>query len=446
MLDKLLSYIFGKGIDQNLKNKFLKGSFSSILLQVSLSLLTFLTSIAVARITGDKGFGIYTLVFTWVGIFSSAALLGVDDLALRQMSIYKSNNSTQEAKSFILLGLRYSIFASLFFTILYILFSSFIYLPGIAEFKSLHLISAISIPFFVIIYFFQSVLKGWGMLFEGQVTEKLIQPLGFLLFLSIYLFYDFDVTDFEAVVFRVVSFVFASAIIILIAIVKLRRIFKAEKVSIMFFKWKSTLIYFTLSTVLYAINSRIDIVFLGLFSIEPEKIAYYNVALKFSDIALIPFLVICSVATPIFASMYHEGKRAELQKFYTLITRISFFIILCIITIFIFFGNWFLNWYGKNFLVGYEVLVLLCISKLVHVFVGPASYLLSMTGNEKHVTYALLLSVSFTIFLHIILIPFYSISGAAYATIGGLIFFDIYLSYIGYKKTGLFLTIVGKLK
>ena len=196
MLEKLLSYIFGKGIDQNLKSKFLKGSFSSILLQVSLSLLTFLTSIAVARITGDKGFGIYTLVFTWVGIFSSAALLGVDDLALRQMSIYKSNNSTQEAKSFILLGLRYSIFASLFFTILYILFSSFIYLPGIAEFKYLHLIAAISIPFFVIIYFFQSVLKGWGKLFEGQVTEKLIQPLGFLLFLSIYLFYDFDVTDF----------------------------------------------------------------------------------------------------------------------------------------------------------------------------------------------------------------------------------------------------------
>jgi O-antigen/teichoic acid export membrane protein len=443
MIGKFLTFIFGNKIDQNLKNKFLKGSFSSILLQISLSLLTLLTSIAVARITGEKGFGIYTLVFTWVGIFSSAALLGLDDLALRQMAIYKSNNSNKEAKAFIILGLRFSLFSSLTFAILYLLFSIFFYLPGVAEFQSLHVIAAISIPFFVIITYFQSVLKGWGFIFEGQVADKLIQPLGFISILFIYFFSGFNVTDQEAVIFRVISFVFAAVIIVIIIFSKLKRIFSAEKVSINFFKWKHSLFYFTLSTVLYVINSRIDIVFLGLFSIEPEKIAYYNVALKFSDIALIPFLVICSVATPLFASMYHEGKKVELQKFYTLITRISFVIILCIISIFISFGPWFLNWYGKNFQSGYDVLVLLCFSKLVHVFVGPANYLLSMSGFEKYVTRALILSVVVTISLHMLLIPSYGISGSAWATLIGLLFYDLYIAYIGFKKTGLFLSVIG---
>ena len=204
--------------------------------------------------------------------------------------------------------------------------------------------------------------------------------------------------------------------------------------------------FFTLSTLLYTVNSRIDIVFLGIFSVEPEQIAYYNVALKFSDIALIPFLVICTVTAPIFASMYQKDNVVELQNFYTLVTRISFFMILCAVTIFILFGPWFLNWYGKNFQSGYNVLVLLCLSKLVHVFVGPANYLLSMTGHEKYVTQALSFSVAVTICLHLILIPVFNISGAAFATIGGLMFYDIYLAYIGYKKTGLFLTIIGKVK
>jgi hypothetical protein len=47
--------------------------------------------------------------------------------------------------------------------------------------------------------------------------------------------------------------------------------------------------------------------------------------------------------------------------------------------------------------------------------------------------------------LDIILIPLFSLTGAAYASIGGLIFYDFYLAYIGFKKTGIYFTIIGKI-
>lgn len=444
MIRAILKIIFGTFNETNLKSKFLKASLGSILLQFIFSLFTFLTTIIIARISGDKGFGIYSLVFTWISVISSLALFGFDDLALKQISIYKSKNQLSEIKSFLFYGLKnITIFSSLV-SFIYIIVCNFIPLPGIIEYKFFHIIASLSIPFFAVVLFLQSVLKAVGFITIGQLSEKLVQPLSFIFIITFYYLLGFDVNDFVAIFFRVVSFSIAAIFIVFLLLYKFRNILKSTLVPLESHTWNKSLIYFCLSTLLFSLNSRVDIIFLGLYSVLPEEIAYYNVASKFSDIALIPFLVISTVSTPMFASMYHEKKLHALQNFYTMITRIGFVIVFLIILIFIAFGPFFLSWYGDTFKSAYFVLVLLCLSKLVHVFVGPANFLLSMSGFEKYVTRALVMSVIITIILDLILIPLYSLSGAAYASIGGLIFYDIYLAYIGYKKTGLYFTIFGK--
>jgi O-antigen/teichoic acid export membrane protein len=446
MVSRLLKFFLTGNIDSNLRTKFFNASVGSTFLQFTLSLLTFITTIVIARISGDKGFGIYSLVFTWVTLISSLALFGLDDLALKQISIYKLKNQEAEIKSFFLWGLKSVLIFSSVITICYFLFSFFTYLPGVKEYKQFHTIAAYSIPFFALIYYLQSVLKAMGFLIIGQIAEKLVQPLSFIILILLFYFLGYTLNDFTAIFFRVISFVIAAIFISIILLKKFRKTLNLNSVSLNTSLWKRSMYHFTLSTLLFTLNSRVDIIFLGFFSIAPEEIAYYNVALKFSDIALIPFLVITTVSTPIFASMYHDKRIEPLQKFYTHITRIGFIVIFFIVIIFILFGSFFLSWYGKSFQSGYSVLILLCLSKLVHVFVGPANNLLSMTGHERFVTKALLLSVTITILLHLLLIPFFSITGAALASIGGLLFFDFYLAYIGYKKTGLFLTVIGRYK
>jgi hypothetical protein len=136
------------------------------------------------------------------------------------------------------------------------------------------------------------VLKGLGFINIGQLAEKFVQPISFLIFLLGFYLFGFLINDFFVVLFRTLSFVIAAIFILILISVCLKNVYRFKRVPIQTDLWKKSMVYFTLSTLLFTINSRVDIVFLGLYSIEPEKIAYYNVALKFSDIALIPFLVI----------------------------------------------------------------------------------------------------------------------------------------------------------
>lgn len=443
-LKNILHRLLGKDLDDKIRSYFLKGSFKSLFLQSALSLLTFLTTIVVAQLTGDKGFGIYSLVFTWVSIVSVAATMGLDDLVLKQLPILASKNDEKGIKSIIGWAHKRAIMAGFVVTVMYVLLTYYSGIPGLSDYAEFHYWGALSIPFFVLMHLNQASMRGLGKLGQGQLAEKVVQPLFFLLLLLFVFILGWKITDREAIIFRALSFTVA-ALLAFWLLYKTIRKYISEKVAPEKGKlWLKSCVFFTLSSLLYIINTRIDIVFLGIYQIAPEQIAYYNVALKFSDIALIPFLVVCTVTTPMFSSLYHQGKLKDLQLLYTKVTRLTTFIISIILILFIALGPWLLTWYGKSFQAGYPVLVLLCFTKFVHVFVGPAGYLLAMIGQERAVTKALLISVLITIILQIILVPLFEIMGAAYATLGGLFVFDIVVGWVAYKKTGILVTAIGK--
>ena len=436
----ILHRLLGEEMDGKIRSYFLKGSFKSLFLQTALSLLTFLTTIVVAQLTGDKGFGIYSLVFTWVSIVSVAATMGLDDLVLKQLPILDSKNDGPGISAIVRWTHHKALIAGLTIAAAYMLLTRYSGIPGLSDYAEFHYWGALSIPFFVLMHLNQASMRGLGKLGQGQVAEKVIQPLFFLILLVVVFICGVTITDREAIIFRAGSFTIA-ALIAFLLLYRVTSKFPKTKIDRTNHKiWLKSCFYFMVSSLLYTINTRIDIVFLGIYQIEPEQIAYYNVALKFSDIALIPFLVVCTVTTPMFSSLYHQGKIKELQIFYTRITALSTILITFILISFIALGPWLLTWYGKSFQAGYPVLVLLCITK----FVGPAAYLLAMVGQEKAVMKALFISVLFTIILQIILVPLFEIMGAAYATLGGLFVFDVVVGWIAYKKTGILVTAIGK--
>jgi O-antigen/teichoic acid export membrane protein len=436
--------LLGEELDAKIRDYFLKGSFQSLFLQAGLSILTFLTTIVVARLTGDEGFGIYSLVFTWISVISVGAVMGLDDLALKLFPIYKAKNDHARIKGLFNWTQKYAIVFSLLITALYLGLVNFTKIPGLYNYAVYHNWAALSIPFFVLMHLHQASLRGLAKLGQGQWAEKIVQPLFFLLLLLIAYIIGATVSDKEAIIFRAISFVVAAIVALILTYRYLSKILKGVK-SILPDARKNlkSCFFFMLSSLLYMLNTRMDILFLGVFEVPVEQIAYYNVALKFSDIALIPFLVICTVTTPMFSSLFHQGKLKELQHFYTKTTRLTAVLITVILLIFVAFGPWFLSWYGSSFTSGYSVLLLLSAAKFIHVFMGPVAYLLAMTEQEKAVSFALIISVSLTIILQIILIPIYEIEGAAWASLIGLIIFEIILAWLAYKRTGIIVSAIG---
>ena len=442
-LYNLLNKIFGEEIDTKIRSVFFKGSVYSFLIQLFLSLVTFLTTILIARLTGDKGLGIYTIVFTWVGLIYSTALFGLDDLLVKNTSILKESSSVFDLFKW---SYKTGTTVSLSVGFLFFIIVNYSNIPGLYDYRHYYNIAIISIPFFVIMQINQAIVRGLGFLSHGQLPEKVFQPLFFVLSLIVFYFLTYQLDDVDAIICRTISFIFVAFISILIVIQKRKKLVLGPEILTNNKLWFRSCIFFTLSTLLYALNTRVDIILLSLFEIEPESIAYYNVALKFSDLALIPYMVICTVSAPIFSTLFHQNKIAELQKFYSKINKISTLAVVLIIVPFIIFGNWFLSWYGQNFISGYNVLVLLCITKFIHVAVGPANYLLNMTGKERLLVLVLLLSIVINIILQIILIPIYKIEGSAMATLLSLLVFDFCLAIVTYYSTGISVLSLGKNK
>ncbi|BDS14185.1 flippase [Aureispira anguillae] len=442
-INGILHQLLGEELDAKIKHYFLSGAYKSIFLQGAIALLTFFTGLFIARVTGDEGFGIYTTVFTWVSIVSVGATLGLDDLALKQLPIYKEKNELAKVKGLLSWANAFGGGFGVFCAIVLLIIANCTNIHGLSEYADYYFWAVWVIPLFVLMHVNQAALRGLHFFGWGQFAEKFVQPLSLFLFLvGIYCLQRFQLTDEHAIFARVLSFV-VTAIAAVYLLLKYTKKYRGAVASYEIGLWWKSCRYFAITSLLYIINTRIDIVFLGLYQVPQAEIAYYNAALKLSDMALIPFAVLYTVTAPMFSTLYASKDMEALQLFFTKTTRLACFIITLILLVLVIGGEWFLALFGDSFRAGYPVLLILCIAKFVHVFVGPVNYLLMMVNLEKEATWGLLLSVILTIGLHLLWIPLYGIIGAGYATLVGLLLFEFLMGWLSYRA-GIIPTVLGR--
>ena len=444
-LHQWLRKLLGAELDDKLKQYFLSGAYKSIVMQGAIAVLTFGTALFIARVTGADGFGVYTTVFTWITIISVGATLGLDDLVLKQLPVYQARQQPSLIYGLLKWANRWGVLVGIAAALIVLCVARYSAINGLSNYWTYYQWAVWVIPLFVLMHVNQASLRALGFLGRGQIAEKVVQPFSFFgLLLLFWLLYQQNLTDMEAVKARVGSFVI-TVLVALYLLVKATKNYQSVIPEQEAKKWWGSSPYFAFTSLLYIINTRIDIVLLSFYEVSEAEIAYYNAALKLSDIALIPFAVLYTVTAPMFSKLYVAKRLDDLQEFYTNTTRLSFFVIAIILLLLMIGGNWFLAWFGDNFVQGYPILLILCGVKLLHVFVGPANYLVMMIDLERTATWILLSSVLFTVGLHYYLIPIYAGIGAAWATFGGLLLFELLLTTLLYYKSGIFPTILGKI-
>ena len=86
------------GLDLHMK-EVVSGAFISLLLRVSGAVVQFGFSVLVARWFGAKGFGVYALALSIVLIASAFGRWGLDQAALKHISVYKDKNEGEGIKA-----------------------------------------------------------------------------------------------------------------------------------------------------------------------------------------------------------------------------------------------------------------------------------------------------------------------------------------------------------
>ena len=229
-----------------------------------------------------------------------------------------------------------------------------------------------------------AALRGLHKVVIGQLPEFFIRPALFFTFLCIAGFFLHQrLTPPQAMALNVFSAILAFIIGAWVlwkntplSIYKATPVYDGKK-------WLSSFLPLAFTAGMWVINSRADIVMLGIFRPSAE-VGIYRVAVQIALVASFGLHAVNTVVAPRFATFYTKREMNRLQRLVTRSAQIVLAFNLLITSFFVIFGRTFLNLvFGKEFINAYIPLLILLIGQLVNSAAGSVGFLLNMTGHEK---------------------------------------------------------------
>ena len=429
--------------DPTLSGYLVKGTFGTLIIQGLTVLLTFLSNFLAARLLGPAEYGTFTYLFTCISVFANIAVLGFNSLFIREAAIYKSKSEWTRLKGLITITSLAVIVVSVILIILgLLLFQKFDFLSKIGD-VSLFRVSLIALPFVSLTLLYQSVLQGLQKVIAGQLAEKIIRPFVFIFLITAIYFFDRSTISITIFIWlNVISFGIALAFVTASVYKNVTPLFKTVKASYENKKWLKSTLYFFVSSIIQIINSRIDVLLLGIWK-GSRDVGIYNVALRLSDFTTLSLFIVNLVIAPAISNLYHTRQKEKLQILVTSGARIAFLLSLPVILFLMIGGKFILSLFGEEFISGYTPMVVIIAAQIINVACGSVGYILMMTRNEKYSFIALLMSFLLNIGLNILLTPYYGMNGTAVAVAVSIVTINGIMLFFVRKKTKIYPTAFG---
>jgi O-antigen/teichoic acid export membrane protein len=105
--------------------------------------------------------------------------------------------------------------------------------------------------------------------------------------------------------------------------------------------------------------------------------------------------------------------------------RIGFVFAALIFALFLVCGRWLLGLFGPEFTVAYPALLLISLGQLFNAYCGQNGTVATMTGRERAQTKILIVAAAINVFLNLLLIPLFGITGGAIASAASVMFWNV---------------------
>jgi O-antigen/teichoic acid export membrane protein len=442
----VLNTILKDKLPARLRGQLAKGAAGIFSLRMAMLGLSFVTSILLARTLGTKGYGTYSYVVAWIGLLAIPSKMGIDIILSREIPRLATSSSWGSIRGLLQWSSRLVLTVSI---IVMLIAGICVWKLAPAEIMPAFLATIVCIPLSAITTLRQGSLRGFHSIFRSQMPEYLIQPLLFLAAVigMIYLSQrggSGELDIFWVMVLRSISVAIAFVIGIVFLIQTIPKAVAEAKPEYSASTWSKGLLPFLIISCTHIINSRADILMLGSQD-GPEAVGIYTVASRGAEFIVFVLIAVNMAMGPTISQCYANGDMQKMQRMITTSTRVVFLCSLPISLIFIFFGSYFLQIFGAEFVQGYSALRILCIGQLISAGAGSVGLLLDMTGHEKDSALGIGLSAGLNVVLNALMIPRLGVEGAAIATSSSLIFWNIFLLIRVRQRLGIASTVFGKL-
>jgi O-antigen/teichoic acid export membrane protein len=425
------------GFNKIKKNPFVLQSLKTMFLRIIGVVTLFGFSLFLTHNYDPKIIGQFDFIRMILLVLSSICVLGTDQSILYFTGILKSTNEPEKLKA-----IYKKIVLLIFVLCLLVLIVFFVIGQNSINLffndKSTYVLMAkaiITLFFYSITLFNTETIRALDKIYIAELFRNTFKYVS-VIFGAIVLFYYHQET------YLVDAFLIGFVALSIITTIIIFRLFKKQKIdsilpndtnlfSYSFIAHKSYPM--AISNLAFFLMMTFDVVFLKKFKGD-ETVAYYAIAMKLVSILfMINNSVYISVSLKI-AQHYTDNNKKELLKTLKQSARMIVLLTVPVVLFVCLFSEDILYFFGENYTQSKQALLILMVGQLFASFFGVSAIYLNMTGRQSIFQIVLIFAVLVNLILNIILIPVYSMTGAAIAFVSSLLFWNIVTAIIVYKK------------
>ncbi|MDR6845023.1 MATE family efflux transporter [Flavobacterium granuli] len=176
-----------------------------------------------------------------------------------------------------------------------------------------------------------------------------------------------------------------------------------------------------------------DILFLKKYR-DDSTVAFYSVAIKLMTVLSVIILSINITVSTKISEYFFSKREQDLVKTVRHSSRLIFLITLPAVLIICAFSEYILVFFGKEYVVARDALLILIVGQGICSAFGTATVYLNMTGRQHIFQIILMIAVFINFILNRLLIPEYGMIGAATAFVVSTFFWNSISAIVIYKK------------
>lgn len=402
-------------------------------LYVGGTLLSFLLNLALARLLGASGAGIFFLALTVATVAALLGRLGLDNAMLRFAAAFAGAKEWGKAAGVERTGLRVAMVSSVGAAAAVAVLGGWMArsLFGSPELVVPLRLMAVAVVPLALARLYGELLKAISRVWHAVLVESVTIPLVALPTLLI-------LAPLLGVPGAALAYLFGASVALGYGVWRWRRTLPAPADVSPFpvGRLLETSLPLLWVAGMDLLMRSVDVLALGAWWTSTE-VGIYGVAARVSLLTGFVLMSINAVVAPRFAALHARGETRKLAEMARKSTLLITLLTLPILAPLLAVPEWVLGLFGPEFRVGGTALMILVAGQLVKVVTGPVGYLLMMSGHEKLMRNAIVVAGTANVVLNVVLVPPFGILGAAGATALSLAGLNVASAILVWKTLGI---------
>jgi len=397
------------------------------------SFVQYIFLIVISRLLGVESFGLYMLGFTIISFSEVVGRLGLDNAAIRYVSMHNGAGEGGLVKAVISRAIQYALLFSLLIMVCLYLSANLLAVQvfGKPDLEIVIQVMSVSIPFLTVMTVALAATQGFKRMKYSAYCQSIFFPLANLSLAIV--FYLLGSRLFGVML----AWVLSSVMSLVLSLYYLKIVTSGIKPQTPdagnadadgtpprltgLLSYSSPLLLIVLLTTLL---TWVDILMLGYFRTSGE-VGIYSAATKTAMLTGLILISVNTIFSPMIADLYNKKETQRLESMFKFSASWIYILSMPFFLLFVLFAREIMTVFGAEFIAGWSVLVIISFAYYINASTGSVGNMLIMSGHQKLMMYNSIAVFIFNIITNYLLIPAYGMIGAAITSCLSIIAYNI---------------------